>query len=340
MSAGDEDQVPLQVKESGNAYFSTATDQPKRQQLTSIYDASQWGCFQWTLLSVSWIIPTLFLVAVYCCNPLSGHSIAQVSVSATIGNPNALWLSVPSFFILCFAFMWVTLIRNVQIRVIYDRLECFNIPRPDDPDKNTKELTDYISSCCRTGCGAPIYHNRVKEHNQVNSFKYYFITLRGLNFLTTITNILGWIVVALVSVVTVQEHSNLHLLVVCIAAVLIYFYQFIHGLVLYRQRKVEYELHVCPMPISERRRCRWILYFWDVIFCFVIALASLLCLVLFLYGQGDKQSVIGEVRYKLEWAWFTLFVAYYLIFLYLFCFDNVLEELHEYSHFARHFCFF
>ena len=142
----------------------------------------------------------------------------------------------------------------------------------------------------------------------------------------------------LLIVCIVQKDAGLHFLVVCIAAGLVYFYQFVHGLVLCRQRKVEYELHICPMPISERKRCRWLTYFWDVIFCFGIASISLLCMVLYLLGQFDIAG-LGPVKYQLEWAWFTLFVSYYLIFVYLFCFDNVLEEMHEYSHFARHFCF-
>ena len=65
---------------------------------------------------------------------------------------------------------------------------------------------------------------------------------------------------------------------------------------------------------------------------------SLLCMALYLLGQFDLWG-LGPVKYEFEWAWFTLFVAYYLIFVYLFCFDNVLEEMHEYSHFARHFLF-
>merc|ERR1712087_262233 len=204
--------------------------------------------------------------------------------------------------ILCFTFLWVTLIRNVQIRIIYDHLEPFNIPHPDNPDR--KELADHICSCCRSSCGPPIYHNKVEGHNHVKSCKYYFVTLRGLNFITSITNIVGWFLVALISIFTVQHDSSTHFLIVCAASGFVYFYQFVHAVVLYRQRKVEYAQN------REQHRCRWFTYFWDVVFCFGVPLVSLTCMVLYLLGQFDMAGM-GPIKYEMEWAWFTLFVAYY-----------------------------
>merc|ERR1712154_439779 len=155
--------------------------------------------------------------------------------------------------------------------------DCLNLAQPDDPD--TKELVDYVSECCRTHCGAPIYHNKHTQHNRVGSCKYYFLTLRGLNFLTTITNIMGWIVTAVISLVRVQDNSFTHFLVVMVAAVLVYLYQYIHAVVLCRQRCIEFE------QSSEPRRCRWLWYFWDVAYCFGMASVSLLCMVLYLMGN-------------------------------------------------------
>ena len=64
-----------------------------------------------------------------------------------------------------------------------------------------------------------------------------------------------------------------------------------------------------------------------------MASVSLLCMLLYLLGNF-KVAGLGPYKYQFEWAWFTMFVAYYLIFAWLFCFDNVPDELREYAHYA------
>ena len=296
------------------------------KRVTSVYNIEKWGCFQWTLITLSFILPTYFIIAVYACCILANKGVADVSVSAIIGNPNALPLSIPTFLIVCIGIGWTTFIRNVQIRVIYDRLDCFNLSKKDDPD--TKQLTDYVCSCC-SGCGGPIYHNKVNDHNRVNSCKYYFITLRGFNFLTTITNIIGWILFACVSLVPVQYDSSKHFQVVFAALIPIHFYQFTHSVVLTRQRMVEYEL--CG-------REKWFDHFWDCMYVWTMSTASLICIIIYVLGYIVPE--LEPYKYQFEWAWFTLAVAYFYIYIYLFCYDNVLEEMREYSHFARHWFLF
>merc|ERR1719244_1446688 len=100
-------------------------------------------------------------------------------------------------------------------------------------------------------------------------------------------------------------------------------------MVLCRQRMVEYALS------RQRSCCRWLLYFWDVLYCAVLPTAGLTCLILYHLGRSDIGG-LETVRYQLEWAWFTIFGLYYCILGYVFCFHNVLEELHEYCHTARH----
>ena len=54
---------------------------------------------------------------------------------------------------------------------------------------------------------------------------------------------------AVISLVRVQGNSFVHFLVVLLAAVLVYLYQFVHALVLLRQRRIEFGLS------REQRRC-------------------------------------------------------------------------------------
>eukprot|EP01083_Nonionella_stella_P021680 60067_1 len=335
------DDIELKVASSGNAISTTLAHATE----------SQWGCFQYTLITLSLLLPILMIAVFYISLLMINKTTKQISLSGTIGTAGSVKiLNVLYFIPSAFLMAWVTLIRNVQIRVIFDRFNQYNITSTED--SNTKELTDYVCSCCHhcrsDTCGGPIYHNKRKQGNCVRGFKYYCTTLRGFNFLMTIGNILGWISLAAVAVFDVYKFTLLHLIFTATTAGFVFFYQFTHAVVLCCQRQREYELLEAR---GKEKNCKNMCYFLDVLWSFLIPSLSIITYFSFLFVgsylslvlQGNKTiGTVGateSVNYTLEWVGFTLMVVDYLIFPFLFLQDNVQDELVEYSLFTKRCCF-
>eukprot|EP00483_Globobulimina_turgida_P010860 UN10881 len=232
-----EREVELQVTEIESSASPNVLELPQKETEKRLGWMSGW--IRYTLVIIAFLNPIIVLSAWYFSLAITGNSI-HTAVSDTVGTPGF----VKTFNIIivvpiCFLSSFVFLIRNVQIRVIFDRFPAYNIKSKEN--ENEIELTDYICPCCchcrSDGCGGPIYHNKRRNGNCVRNCKYYATTFRGINFITATTNVIAWTACVAIFVFDVYTATIVHYTVTGITMVTFLFYEFTHSVTLYKQRQ-------------------------------------------------------------------------------------------------------
>eukprot|EP01083_Nonionella_stella_P245274 852730_1 len=104
-TSNNPDDVELKVAQSGIA-----------SKLADVTE-TQWGCFQHTLVTASFLFPSLLIATWYISLAMINKTTKEISLSGTIGTAGAVKvINVIVFVVMAIVMTWVTLIRNVQIR--------------------------------------------------------------------------------------------------------------------------------------------------------------------------------------------------------------------------------
>eukprot|EP00483_Globobulimina_turgida_P002649 UN02653 len=308
---------------------------------------SECGCFQILLIGLSFLLPIILVSTWFLTLTLIDEDYKDISLSGAIGTPKWKVINVCFIIISVILFSWIILVRNVQIRKIFAKFPQYNKPLPNDP--NTVEFTDYVCKCCchcrADGCGGPIYHNKHRDGNCVKSCKYYCTTFRGVNFISSILIIIGWIGLVLIYIFDVYEHTLQHIIYTFTAAVFIYTYHFIHFAVLCQQRQSEYQfLKWRGRNFKICRMCCFCDVVWSICLpSFGIAMYWIHALFYSYFttvvlGKEYFDDVDDSLDYTYEWAGISSLAVNFMIYAYIFYENNTYDELADYAIYAKYCC--
>ena len=176
--SGETDKESVELKTVPSLSIETRLSRPSVVN-RYLKNVTQFGWKRFHIISMiaSIIIPFIIVITWFISLKVIGKTPSDLTVSATIGTLGSVkWINFTVMTICVFILSWIILIRNLQIRILFERNQELTIKM----DGDCVEYKDYICPCCctRNACGGPIIHSRRLHGNCVRNWKYHFTTYR------------------------------------------------------------------------------------------------------------------------------------------------------------------
>ena len=161
---------------SGNSPTNDDMTGEMKKQVDKSHD---WTLLHFIVILIPVIWPPVLVLTWICSTYIQGIKPYEITISEAISRTQPIKsVNIGVMTIVVISLCYVTWIRIIQLRVIFDKLDRYTIKIND----NKSEFVDYVCQCCcycnRDSCGGPIIHDRSTDGNCVKNCKYYFTTLR------------------------------------------------------------------------------------------------------------------------------------------------------------------